>query len=277
MMSGVLALVACRLSRDEVATFERDGAVVVRGLVRGELLQRVLEARHSVQNSLPNNEYASLAFGAWQGHSALEELALRSTVTDAARQLLGRDDVHLLLDAFFELRSGQQGCGWHVDDKFFWPCEGDDGLNVWIALDAVGHDGGGLAFAPGTHLADFDDVRETIKTPVDGAAATCQLAELNPAQNARVEARKQVPLMNPGDAIIHKRNLFHRAVPFTTTTTTATDEKSIARFSARYVPSDAVLDGFTLTEDGKVAALPNARIDTVPHRFPRVRGSSSSS
>jgi len=73
-----------------------------------------------------------------------------------ARQL------RLLKDAVLGYNSGDQRCGWHVDDKTFWPCEyrkfgeRDSGINVWIALSLISaKEVGGLALAKGSHKVSF--------------------------------------------------------------------------------------------------------------------------
>jgi len=213
------------------------------------------------------------------------ELALSSPVARAAAQLLGRDDLRMLLDAFFEYKGDLPGCGWHVDDAFFWPVKRTDvdGVNVWLALDDVDDDGGGLAVAPGTDAADFDDARRVIhgRGP-DGKAQTCHMEHLDAAQNARIEARAVIPTMRAGDAILHKRFVFHRSQPIQTADAARSGaRRSIGRYSCRYVPPDVTLEGITLVtgNDGgrpSVVPLPNVRIDEAharhfPDKFPRIQ------
>eukprot|EP00633_Aureoumbra_lagunensis_P004699 CAMPEP_0197315480 /NCGR_PEP_ID=MMETSP0891-20130614/38423_1 /TAXON_ID=44058 ORGANISM="Aureoumbra lagunensis, Strain CCMP1510" /NCGR_SAMPLE_ID=MMETSP0891 /ASSEMBLY_ACC=CAM_ASM_000534 /LENGTH=280 /DNA_ID=CAMNT_0042804447 /DNA_START=163 /DNA_END=1005 /DNA_ORIENTATION=- len=258
------------LTKEQVERYQRDGCVVVHNLLSGELLKRVCAMKEEIASSLATNEFANVAFGAYTQHEALKEVALSSTVTAAAKQLIGKNEIHVLLDAFFKLEGKNVGCGFHVDDAVFWPVnrEYDQGINIWIALDPCDAEkGGGLAVAPDTHKEEYNDVRDTIQEFVDGKPQTCNLANLNPEQNARVEAKKIIPSLKPGDAILHKRFVFHRSVPFTE------GQGSVARYSVRYVPNDVVLQGFSLSPDPQkpgMIALPEVRIDSVniPNKFP---------
>ena len=171
------------LSREQVAEFYESGVVLVRGLLQGDLLDRVLAVRRSVGTMMPNAEtYGTVKTEAWREHACFLDVALRSPLAAAAEQLTpdevrgaGRGKpLHVLRDGFFSLSPGKRGCGWrarrpprpaqktlqktlprhvlgrfhyrHVDDFFFWPTKRDGpgpGVNVWVALDAVEAGAGG--------------------------------------------------------------------------------------------------------------------------------------
>lgn len=42
---------------------------------------------------------------------------------DDASTTTSSTPIRLLKDAFLSYQDGFKGCGWHVDDKMFWPCE----------------------------------------------------------------------------------------------------------------------------------------------------------
>lgn len=145
--------------------------------------------------------------------------------------------IRLLKDAVLCLTKENKGCGWHVDDKYFWPC-GDEktGVNVWIALSPMtAKQGGGLAVTPGSHKADFaEKAKETIrKDPL----LTCHIETLDPDIHNKLEAMKTVYDMEPGDAIIHDRYLFHRSDSFHED---VDDNLVLNRYSIRYMPEDAL-------------------------------------
>ncbi|KAJ8604661.1 hypothetical protein CTAYLR_006528 [Chrysophaeum taylorii] len=244
-----------------VSEFERTGVVVVPGLVSGEALEAARAAK--VEGSL-SELYKTLSFYAWKRE--FEAIALRSGLTAAARQL---GNSRLLVDAYFALADGNEGCGWHVDDDFFWPCDRSyaTGVNAWVALDNI-TDGGGLAVAPGSDT--FEDTREVIRGRFEnGTTRTCHMKAIAPDHVARLEAIKLVPKMQPGDAILHKRYIFHRADPIT-----SVGSPPVARYSARYVPDDVVLDGWRLDPDtfARVTVKDHPIGEADPNIYPPIDG-----
>lgn len=247
------------LTRKQIEEFFDRGVVLVPGLLQGELLDSVREVRNSMATMMTSETYSTVASGAWNQHKIFEDLALRSPIAAAAEQLTppserggaGDKPLRVLRDAFFALSPGNKGCGWHVDDAFFWPAKRDGpgpGVNVWVALDEVELGaGGGLAYAPGSHRPGFLPHRDVIRQPGEGPQ-TCKMETLSPECHAALEAIKECPAFQPGDAVIHTRFLFHRGDPFA-----ASDGRPVARYSVRYVPATCELDGmnFVMTPEGE--------------------------
>lgn len=246
------------LTRTQVEEFFDRGVVLVPGLLQGELLDRVREVRESLDTMMPSEAYATMTSEAWNQHKVFEDLALRSPLAAAAEQLTppserggaGDKPLRVLRDAFFALSPGNIGCGWHVDDAFFWPSKRDGpgpGVNVWVALDEVELGaGGGLAYAPGSHRPGFLPHRDVIRQPGKGPQ-TCNMETLSPECHAALDAIKERPAFQPGDAVIHTRFLFHRGDPFV-----GSGSKPVARYSVRYVPGSCELEGmnFVKTPEG---------------------------
>jgi len=113
------------------------------------------------------------------------------------------------------------------------------GVNIWVALDEVSSQGGGLAVAAKSHTEEYLHCRETIR-----GVNTCNMQELDPEAYAQLEELRVVPLMQPGDAIVHTRWLFHRSDPFAKASQAMEDGKGIARYSVRYMPTSATVAGF---------------------------------
>lgn len=249
------------LTRAQVEEFYTRGVVLVRGLLHGEQLQRMLAVRSDLASQMPSSEtYGTVAFEAWRQHDIFREVALKSPLAAAAEQLTpdaARHDaagkpLRVLRDGFFSLVPGNRGCGWHVDDDFFWPTKRDadapgPGVNVWVALDAVeAGAGGGLAYAPGSHRPDFLPHRAVIRQ-TGAVPQTCEMRTLSPECHAALEAVKECPALQPGDAVVHTRFLFHRGDPFAEPHGTP-----VARYSVRYVPESCELSGmnFITTDRG---------------------------
>lgn len=246
------------LSRDQVKEFQREGLVVVRGMLQGDDLRRAQRAAKKINGRFPSllalvtGAYRSIEFQAWRCSDALESVAFDSSAGAMAAQCMGlREDepVRLLKDALLSFEPSNKGCGWHVDDKHFWPCKDSRpgnqraGVNVWIALSPIRADeGGGLAVAPRSHRLRWRErCRKTIAGTDGGGtgpARTCDMEKLDSRCFQRLESLKTLHDMEPGDAIIHDRYLFHRAESFA-------DPKSksppLLRYSIRFMPSDSEL------------------------------------
>ena len=77
------------------------------------------------------------------------------------------------------------------------------------------------------------------------------MANLFPDGQERLEAVCVCPTMQPGDAIIHTRYLFHRTDPVRGGTGEGL-EHGIGRYTVRYMPGSAPVDGAFMA-DGKIA------------------------
>lgn len=237
----------CRnvLSEEQMQTFDRDGVILVRGLVKGEELIAAIEQVKLIgmkKNAFSTSNYKNIEFQTWRTNNALKDVAIHSDVPKAAAQLINRGSrkedregpVRLLKDAVLCYSPGGLGCGWHVDDKYFWPCHDDStGVNVWIALSPMSAArGGGLAVSPGSHKEKF--AQDGI--PIIQAGGTCGMETLAPQIHNKLEDMKVLYDMEPGDAIIHDRWLFHRSEKFNGI---EDDDVVLNRYSIRYMPADA--------------------------------------
>jgi ectoine hydroxylase-related dioxygenase (phytanoyl-CoA dioxygenase family) len=140
----------------------------------------------------------------------------------------------------------------------FRPCEDEKtGVNVWIALSPMtATQGGGLAITPGSHKVNF--AQKAIETIRKGG--TCFMETLAPDIHDKLEAMKVVYDMEPGDAIIHDRYLFHRSDSFHEDVDV---NLTLNRYSIRYMPEDA------LSYDHSGQPLKNFD-DKFPQVFPQV-------
>lgn len=272
------------LSPKQIETFQQDGLVVIRGLLKGQELKDATKTvnRMKWKKSLGQRllyrffpSYCNLEFQTWRNNPALEKVAFESAAPTICAKLMGLDrnddgdgdgdgvaegeegfrPLRLLKDAVLGYKAGDTGCGWHVDDKFFWPCEDrnigerDAGINVWITLSPVtAAEGGGLALVPGSHRAPFaEKARKAIQ---GGFSQTCFLEKLAPDCNEEMEKLKVVYDLEPGDAIFHDRYIFHRGDPFVDENKNENKNKNKIekkgrkletkqRISLRYVPADA--------------------------------------
>lgn len=277
------------LTSQQIADFRRDGVIVIRGLLDGETLRDAVETVSKIENSRGWAQrlvhkifpaYRNLDFQTYRKHKALQKVAFDSTAPTICAKLMGLDEegkgaistadspprsLRLLKEAILGFGRGDEGCGWHVDDKFFWPCEdshadnqndgikdkrqkrqADAGINVWITLSTLtAEEGGGLAVAPRSHDLTgrgragriFRNARRAIVSK--GPQTQCILDKVDPPCHDYIERSKRVYDLQPGDAIIHDRYIFHKTESFNEGIIDHGKGETKNRISIRYMPSDA--------------------------------------
>ena len=246
------------LSEADLEQYRRDGVILVKGLLSGaELKAAQAESTRLLEAQKPTfPAYRLINFQGWRTSKAFRTVAMDSSAPGIAAQVMGLMDgegrvtargkakrgggkgekqpqLRVLKDALLAFKAGDSGCGWHTDDKFFWPAEdvpaaaedsgggtatGADlqGCNVWIALTPVrAAEGGGLAVAPTSFKAPWrEEARRAIAFEVGSPPTTCEMASLSPRNHRRLEGLKALHDMEPGDALVHARYCFHRGEPF---------------------------------------------------------------
>ncbi len=272
------------LTRKQIADFRRDGVIVVRGLLQGDALKDAVEAAQKIQNSQGWAQrlvhkifpaYDNLDFQVYRKYKAFQRVAFDSSAPTICAKLMGLDkegsnpqspprSLRLLKEAILGFSRGDMGCGWHVDDKTFWPCEDshqdsqnsgrrdrrkrmDAGINVWITLSPLSSDeGGGLAVAPRSHnLSGRGGAGKILRRArmaivSKGRHTQCILDKVDPSCSDFMERCKRVYDLQPGDAIIHDRYIFHKSERFNEEHISKNDSvETKQRISIRYMPSDA--------------------------------------
>ena len=237
------------LTSAQIRDYQRDGVLVVNGLLGGRSLRKAqVSAKRAIEQSKRfGNLYRYVGFQGWRTDKTLRGIAFDSSAPRIAAELMKLDNkrsLRVLKDALMALSPGDKSCGWHVDDKIFWPCHddselgaADEGINVWITLSPLkASEGGGLAVAPGSSNATWrEKCRGFIGTFTPGARPiTCDLATLSPEYNSRLDSMKVLHDMEPGDAIFHSRYCFHKGEQFD-------KGETKVRYSIRYMPADARL------------------------------------
>ncbi|KAL7532927.1 hypothetical protein ACHAWF_006322 [Thalassiosira exigua] len=224
--------------------FDREGYVLIRGLLDDDLLQKVRAAGTSLVNAsaAPGKTFASLDFGAvfnFDGGDssgdeptlgdAFREVALSSAIPAMVAEVLRVDattNLRLLKDAFLAKGPEQKHCGWHVDDLGFWPTDASSsGVNGWLALDDMPCKyGGGMAVSPKSHVAEWKEdaynaIGSTPLLPEGGlnvdfmkSVQTCDMASMDAKMNDAIESTKLEFDFRAGDCLLCNRWLFHRSV-----------------------------------------------------------------
>jgi len=241
------------LTPEQIETYQREGVVFIPGLLTAEeslklrtsgewAMNRVFQVSKLFGTKL----YSAFGFDVWRTSPDLASLVLQSLppivapILSYSKNEEDQVEFRLLRDSLFKYKAGGEGCGWHVDDVFFWPTEEDkDGPTVWIALDEMSiAEGGGIALVNRTlfettstdsNNVTLDFCRHVIR---DDA---CGMLSLSPECYSRMEASKLQWDMKPGDAIIWNRWTFHRGVA--STVQPVNPETFVKwRYSVRYTP-----------------------------------------
>lgn len=214
------------VDKDEIATFQRDGVVVLRQLFNADwidLLNRGLTANLAQPSPRARVWYRDKAgrsmfwdSQAWQTIPEYQEFIYRSPAASIAGQLLQAQSINFFFDAVFVRTPGTQfSTPWHQDEPY-WSVEGYDTCTLWMPLMAV-EKASALAFVPGSHRSDsvfyqynFGSLNPDDKTNVDQSDFS-NVGKLNiPDIDADPEAYGVTSwAMQPGDCVAFNGRTFH--------------------------------------------------------------------
>jgi ectoine hydroxylase-related dioxygenase (phytanoyl-CoA dioxygenase family) len=148
-----------RPTAEQVAAFERDGIVCVRGVLSAGQLDRLrVEAERCLGADNPN----LMAFGAdrrilnsffsWMHNPGLRAVLEDTNLPAMAARFLRSRTVTLYSDDLFvkEPGSDTHRTPWHADQPA-WAVRGTQVLSLWVALDPVSMTTGAVEFVRGSH------------------------------------------------------------------------------------------------------------------------------
>lgn len=154
-------MVARRLTEPEVTAFTRDGVVCIRDGLDMESVRLLTLAIDSWVASEPNriNDVRSddndfplkVSMSMWQSSPLFQEFVFDVTLAQVAAQLLSTREVFLFNDNMFVK---EPGCtvtvSWHHDIPYY-PIAGSQLVSLWLPIDSVNSDSGGLRYVAGSH------------------------------------------------------------------------------------------------------------------------------
>ena len=136
------------VSKDEIAAFERDGAVLLRGVI-DDTWRECLRA--AVARELDRSEEFFKRRLLWMSDPDFARFCKDSPAPRIAAELLGTSKVNLFMDQLFAKAPGTGArTGWH-NDLPYWPLKGWQVLTTWVALDPITKENGALEFIRGSH------------------------------------------------------------------------------------------------------------------------------
>ncbi|MGK0226289.1 MAG: phytanoyl-CoA dioxygenase family protein [Acidimicrobiales bacterium] len=150
------------VTQDMVDQFWADGAIVVRGALGEEWLNRLSAAiERELQNPGPFDHSYDVEGGRfhgnvrmWQNDPDFAAFCLESPAIDIARSVLRASRLNLLYDQLFVKEAGaNHRTRWH-NDQPYWPVSGADVASIWVGLDRTNEENGRLEFVRGSHTWD---------------------------------------------------------------------------------------------------------------------------
>lgn len=151
-------------SQAEIDAYNKDGAVLVKGAISQDWLDRVAAAiERDIENPGPfcHSYEADGGRGrfhgnlrVWQNDPEFRAYCFESGLPQLAARFFGSSKINLLYDQLFVKEPGTPNrTRWH-NDQPYWPVRGWHVMSFWLALDPTTAENGRLEFVRGSHMWD---------------------------------------------------------------------------------------------------------------------------
>ncbi len=191
------------ITDQEIEAFEKDGVVCLRGLFNDVWLER-LQSAVEWNMAYPSPIATDLMLGGrlhldafmWTRNDDFRAFVFESPAASVVAQILRVQQLYFLFDHLLVKEPGTlKSTPWH-NDQPYWPVQGWKICSLWVALDFVTKDSGGLQYIKGSHhwhklIREKDDLAEVL--------ANSELIELLSWD------------MAPGDCLVHHGLTVHGA------------------------------------------------------------------
>ncbi|RDH79579.1 hypothetical protein DVS77_04995 [Mycolicibacterium moriokaense] len=224
MASTMNTSVGKLITDDMCQTFQRDGAVIVRGLLEPAWLQLIADnmpdfLSHAVSQKNPTrpatDDDPCIMSSLMHQHSpTFLDFLIHSGIAEAAGILMQSASARLFEDLLIYNRAGAEAkAQWHQDEPQ-WPVSGSQLSSVWFSLGAVTATTGAMRFVAGSHRGPLY-VPKMPQSMLDKVAADTALwtgGPLPDIETQRDEHHIIVTELDPGDAVIFHPRIIHTAV-----------------------------------------------------------------
>ncbi len=212
------------ITESDVAQFERDGVICLRGMFDAEWIARMNRAVDRIkdaQHPLARPREVTKALGGksgryhinsfvWPWDEDFKAWVLESPCAEIAARLMRADEVRLFYDQVFvkEPQTAEM-TDWHQDLPF-WPMRGNDIASVWVALTTVNQDNSAVEYVAGSHkwgkfyAAAIPDKDPRFKSDLEPCPNFSQ-------QKGNPQYRFLSWDMAPGDCLVHHPLTVHGA------------------------------------------------------------------
>lgn len=194
-----------KLTQEELDAYEKDGVIMVKGLVDKNWLEMIENGiNEALDNASLYGRYVSrIADGynmdsyLWKHTESIRDLIYYSPFAYWAQQLMGSEEVRFFYDQMFVKEPGVDApTPWH-QDLSFWPLQGNQICSFWIPLDNVTQENSALQYVKGSHK--WSARYRPIAPGADPIGADSDL-EVAPDIHAEIEKYDHVCWdMEPGD------------------------------------------------------------------------------
>jgi ectoine hydroxylase-related dioxygenase (phytanoyl-CoA dioxygenase family) len=163
-----------KITLQEIEAFEQDGVVCLRGLFKDVWLERLRFAVDwnianpgPMATGLKHRSRFHLDVFMWTRNADFRAFVFESPVAAIAAQILKAEKVHFLFDNLLVKEPGSvKPTPWH-NDQPYWPLQGWKMCSLWVALDPVTKQSGGLQFIRGSHqwrkwIREKNDLAEAV-------------------------------------------------------------------------------------------------------------------
>ncbi len=214
------------ITNEEIATFERDGVVMLSGMFDAEwidILDKGLETNcknPTDRSRIWDRDDAGRTMfwdsQAWQHIGEYQEFIFQSPAAAIAGAVMNAAKINFYFDAVFVRSPGNQfSTPWHQDEPY-WSVEGYNTCTIWMPLVPVKRENA-LAFVPGSHREDsvfyqynFGDLNPDGKEEVDQVDFTGIAEKAIPDIDADPDSFGVISWdMQPGDCIAFNSRILH--------------------------------------------------------------------
>lgn len=202
------------LSPDELAKFQQDGLLLLRGFADRAQCTDILDAakeemakmQRPIETEGEYNETGNATLRrlrqVYDRRAEFREWMLEPSIRPILKQVLGETPVLTLAhhnSIMTKMPSGSTETCWHQDRRY-WRFENDDLVSVWLALDEEREANGVLQFIPGSHKLKL--------TPEQFDAKSCFLT--GTPENELIIANSVQYDLHQGDVVLfHCKTLHH--------------------------------------------------------------------
>ncbi|HEX3613707.1 MAG TPA: phytanoyl-CoA dioxygenase family protein [Sporichthyaceae bacterium] len=216
------------LTPAEAATFWRDGAVIVRGVLPADWVAALRAATDDLMADpkIPAVDYAgdggprffSFTY-AWKYHETFRDWALRGPLIDLTRQVLpGARSLNLFFDQIFAREAGSsKSTPFHQDEPYTPLAGSDHWFRHWVPLDVVTGRTGAVHYLRGSHRGPIYRARsfDTSSVMADRYDRSADFLALPDFAADYAAHDWLIGEVEPGDVILHHPGTVHGSLPAT--------------------------------------------------------------
>ncbi|CAN5889035.1 phytanoyl-CoA dioxygenase family protein [soil metagenome] len=209
------------ISDSDVAAYERDGVICLRGAFDPVWVERM---RAAVERDLasPGPYATNFAQGStagcffgdmymWRHDPDFRAAAFVSPAPAIAARLMGTHSVDFFYDQLFVKEPGTaHPTPWHQDQPY-WPVTGWQIASVWIALDAIDRSNGAVEFVAGSHRGGVSYRPTPFRKSHEAKFSDSTLAQIPDIDADRSHYDIRSWQMTPGDCLVFHAMIVHGA------------------------------------------------------------------